>query len=90
MKQGDAPLFTISPEAKWTVQTFSGGYTYSPGDDHPTDNEYSLISAAIECFMPVLSGGEDHFNSVTPDGRPYLSHSVRRRERSRHLPADQL
>jgi len=87
MKQGDAPLFTISPEAKWTVQAFSGGYSYSPGDDHPTDNEYSLISAAVECFMPVLSGvsgGEDQFNSVTPDGRPYLSSRAsfpRRRER---------
>jgi hypothetical protein len=56
MKQGDAPLFTISPEAKWTVQAVSGGYSYPPGDDHPMDNEYNLISAAIECFMSVISG----------------------------------
>jgi hypothetical protein len=88
MKQGAAPLFTISPEAKWTVQAFSGGYAYPPGDDHPTDNEYSLISAAVECFMPVLSGvsgGEDQVNAVTPDGRPYLSTALtfpRRRERA--------
>jgi hypothetical protein len=68
MKQGDAPLFTISPEARWTVQAFSGGYAYPPGDDHPTDNEYGLIAAAVECLMPALSGfsgGEDHFNAVT-------------------------
>lgn len=75
--------FTVSQEAKWTVNALSRGYarkllptgSYS---DFPEKNQYSLVMEAIESFTSYVNSGmiegEDELTrSYTPGGRTYYS-----------------
>jgi hypothetical protein len=94
---GIEPSFQVCRRAEWTLRALSGGYAREPDKTEATTGPYRLIGEALESFaasaVAALENDDGRPNRLTPDGRPYFSTALtvpRRRERSRHLRADQL
>ena len=84
------PALMVSPEARWTVNAFAGGYARAllKGGvlaDHAEEGAYRVLMEGLEAFAGLLRSGitdETDDNAVNyeyaPDGRRYISARVRR------------
>jgi hypothetical protein len=79
------PAFTVSTDARWTVNALGGGYAramdkHGKLSDSPTDNQYRLVAEALESFVAFIDkrtksryDEEDRNYSYTSTGKRYLS-----------------
>jgi hypothetical protein len=82
---GSEPSFQVCRRAEWTLRALSGGYAREADKSEATQGPYRLIGESLESFAEFAAIPEDEGkpNRLTPDGRPYLSHSPVRRRRER-------
>jgi hypothetical protein len=81
LRRNNAPTFTVSPEATWTLNALAGGYCREAGTASfaVRENVYKHVAQALESGYASLSGyaldseRDDLVYSYTSTGRPYIS-----------------
>jgi hypothetical protein len=81
LRRNNAPTFTVSPEATWTLNALAGGYCREAGTASfaVRENVYKHVAQALESGYASLSGyaldseRADLVYSYTSTGRPYIS-----------------
>lgn len=89
-QQRGLPAFTVSTDARWTVNALGGGYArtldkHGTLSDHPTENQYALVMEALESFVHYIdkqgrsayTDGEDRHYAHANNGRRYLTSMIR-------------
>lgn len=78
---GAAPVFGVSPDAKWTLRAFAGGYSRTLRDgqlaETPEENRYKVLMEGLESFCALFSWGYEEQEkrnwAYDKGGRRYLS-----------------